>query len=364
MPAIQRGQAYRIGPNRWGLRYYDQDGNRRRKSPFPSKSAALAHYRDGIEPELRGEPALAPELTLSEFVDTYLVRHAPAVRPRTMDALRWRLGVATKQYGDVPLRDLERMSGELATWQTTLTGCSRFAIMVALRQALGAATRWGYMAHNPAVLAGRNPQPSPRPVRAFTAAELAAIADELSAMYRPLPLFAAATGLRPEEWAALGRTEVDRGARVLTVARTLSGGQIVDLGKTSGSLRRCLCRAGRSTRWTACRRGWTPRLLFPAKGGGLMNLDNFRRREWGPAIEAAGVRRPARIYDMRSTFISNALAAGVSIFEIARIAGTSVRMIEKHYGALLDGAGAGIAGRLDAFDAERERLADRARADS
>ena len=33
--------------------------------------------------------------------------------------------------------------------------------------------------------------------------------------------------------------------------------------------------------------------------------------------------------------------------------GTSVRMIERHYGALLDGAGAGIAERLDAYDAER-----------
>jgi hypothetical protein len=29
--------------------------------------------------------------------------------------------------------------------------------------------------------------------------------------------------------------------------------------------------------------------------------------------------------------------------------GTSVRMIERHYGALLDGAGADIARRLDAF---------------
>ena len=50
MPATQRGQAYRLGPNRWGLRYYDADGKRRRKSPFPSKRAALAHYRDVIEP--------------------------------------------------------------------------------------------------------------------------------------------------------------------------------------------------------------------------------------------------------------------------------------------------------------------------
>ena len=62
---------------------------------------------------------------------------------------------------------------------------------------------------------------------------------------------------------------------------------------------------------------------------------------------------------MRATFISNALAAGVSIFELARIAGTSVRMIEKHYGALLDGAGAGIASRLDAFDAEQEQATQR-----
>jgi hypothetical protein len=31
-------------------------------------------------------------------------------------------------------------------------------------------------------------------------------------------------------------------------------------------------------------------------------------------------------------------------------------MIERHYGALLDGAGGGIATRLDAFEAEQERV--------
>ena len=35
--------------------------------------------------------------------------------------------------------------------------------------------------------------------------------------------------------------------------------------------------------------------------------------------------------------------------------GTSVRMIERHYGALLDGAHNGIANRLDAFEAEMEQ---------
>ena len=80
-----------------------------------------------------------------------------------------------------------------------------------------------------------------------------------------------------------------------------------------------------------------------------------RRREWDPAIEAAAIARPARIYDLRSTFASNALAAGVTVFELAKIMGSSVRMIERHYGALLDGAGARISGRLDAFEAQLEQ---------
>ena len=99
-------------------------------------------------------------------------------------------------------------------------------------------------------------------------------------------------------------------------------------------------------------------LLFPAPDGGLLNLDNFRRREWAPAVEASGVATPARIYDLRSTFASNALAAGVTVFELARVMGTSVRMIERHYGTLLDGAHAGIAGRLDALEAELEQAND------
>ena len=49
------------------------------------------------------------------------------------------------------------------------------------------------------------------------------------------------------------------------------------------------------------------------------------------------------------------------MFELARIMGTSITMIERHYGALLDGAGAGIAGRLDALDAEREWAAQEER---
>jgi hypothetical protein len=75
----------------------------------------------------------------------------------------------------------------------------------------------------------------------------------------------------------------------------------------------------------------------------------------GPAVESAAIAKPARIYDLRSTFASNALAAGVTPFELARIMGTSVRMIERHYGRLIAGAREGIAAPLAAIEAELEQ---------
>ncbi|HVD26805.1 MAG TPA: hypothetical protein VNB86_12530 [Gaiellaceae bacterium] len=91
--------------------------------------------------------------------------------------------------------------------------------------------------------------------------------------------------------------------------------------------------------------------------GGPLNLNNFRRRMWGPAVEAAGITKPARIYDLRSTFASNVLAAGVTVFEL-KVMGTSVATIERHYGTLIGGAHAGIAGRLDALEAEMAAVED------
>jgi integrase len=97
-------------------------------------------------------------------------------------------------------------------------------------------------------------------------------------------------------------------------------------------------------------------LLFAGLRGGHLNLHNWRRDAWKPALTAAGLeyRKP---YALRHTFISECIAAGIATFEIARMAGTSVLQIEKTYGHLLPDAIERGRGALDAFDrsvAERE----------
>jgi integrase len=241
---------------------------------------------------LRGEPAALPELTLTELIDLYLQRHSATVRAKTIITLRERLRYATDAFGTIPLTELQRMSGEVASWRSQLPERSRHGITAALRQTLAAAIRWGYITQNPAVLAGRNPQPAPRGVRIYTRTELDAITAELHPAYAPIPVFAAATGLRPEEWQALERRDIDRRCRLLTVRRTLTDGQVVELGKTGRSLRQVpLSRRALQALDAIPTRLDTP-LVFPAPHGGPIQLDNWRRRVWAPAIEASGIPRP------------------------------------------------------------------------
>ena len=249
MPATQRGQYYKLARVAAGACATTTRTARasacRRSRRSPRRST---YFRDVIEPELRGDAVPLPELTLAEFVADLLgAPRAPASRPRTISTLRDGSRYAMRgAFGDVPLRDLERMSGELAGWQATLPAALPLRDHTGASADAEAAVRWGHMSRNPAKLAGRNPQPSPRPVRAYTAAELDAIAAELSTR---LP---AAAGVRRRHRAAAGGVAGARAARrrpqragSLTVRRTVSSGEVVELGKTDAAAARCRSRAAR-----------------------------------------------------------------------------------------------------------------------
>lgn len=78
-------------------------------------------------------------------------------------------------------------------------------------------------------------------------------------------------------------------------------------------------------------------------------MHRWRREEWYPALDAAGAPKLVP-YAMRHTFASFAIAAGVSLFYLARLMGSSVDMIDKTYGHLLPDSEEYLRGLLDSFD--------------
>jgi integrase len=146
-------------------------------------------------------------------------------------------------------------------------------------------------------------------------------------------LFAAATGLRPGEWIALEHRDVDPHAHVVYVRRAYRNGRI-KVPKSEASIRAVPLQ---SIALAALERlpanGRSP-LVFPSANGGYFDLHNFRNRYWKPAQLAAGITPLRRIYDLRHTFATFALRAGISTFELSRYMGTSMGMIDRHYGHL------------------------------
>jgi hypothetical protein len=102
---------------------------------------------------------------------------------------------------------------------------------------------------------------------------------------------------------------------------------------------------GAGPSWSASRRRLKPEVA--AEDPPVPDMP--RRAHAGSRPRGRDRSEPLRPLD---TIASNGLAAGVTVFELARVMGTSVRMIERHYGTLIGGAHAGIAGRLDALEAE------------
>jgi integrase len=79
---------------------------------------------------------------------------------------------------------------------------------------------------------------------------------------------------------------------------------------------------------------WDTPLLFPGARGGYLNLNEWRRDEWTPAVKGAGLEHRFP-YALRHTSASFAIAAGVPLFELSRFMGTSVEQIGRTYGHLL-----------------------------
>jgi integrase len=94
-------------------------------------------------------------------------------------------------------------------------------------------------------------------------------------------------------------------------------------------------------------------ILFPNARGGRVDFRVFGRRHWKPAQTAAGIEPLRGLYDLRHTYATFALRAGVSVFAVSRFMGSSIAMIDYHYGHLARDSREHAVSLLDALALER-----------
>jgi integrase len=329
-------------PTGWAIRYRDGRGVRRQRGGFRTKAEAKQVLDDELRKARLG-PLYRPEATLCELVDVFMEQYEAA--PSSRERLRLQLAKATVWFGEEPIGSLDALA--VARWRASLPVTTRHGAHRALRQVLAAAVRWRWMERNVAVEV-KNPL---HPRTEFTPfeswEEVDALARELGP-FGPLVIFCVGTGVRPEEAFGASWADIDLQGGVFTVRRAFAKGRLKGYPKTERSRRRVPLRSK-----VVAALEELPRhegILFPASEGGRIAINNFRSREWAPALKAAGIEH-RRIYDMRHTFATWCLAAGMGIFTLARRMGTSVKMIDATYGHLAQDAEDQDRDLLDAYDA-------------
>jgi hypothetical protein len=94
-------------------------------------------------------------------------------------------------------------------------------------------------------------------------------------------------------------------------------------------------------------------MLFPNSRGRHIDFRSFGRRHWKTAQIAAGIEPVRHLYDLRHTYATFALRAGVSVFAVSRFMGSSIAMIDRHYGHLARNSREHAVSLLDALAIER-----------
>lgn len=298
------GSVYKDGTT-YRVRWTSKTGKRRSKSGFPTKREASLYLSDRIR-EVRlgveGE-GFTFEDVASEMLDSHTASESQVSKLRSMVSNH-------VTFGALPVRNVS--PAILMRWQAQLpTEHVRYTATAAVKQILTYAERMQYIEQSPARHV-KNPQPKSPDITPFGSWEELARLDDLLG---GLVTVAVGTGMRPQEWSKLRWEHVDLAGRAIVLPASVA---------KTGEARRIPLR--RRVVEVLAGMQQSTGLVF-----GIEDLRSWRRYTWTPALVACELeyRRP---YEMRHTYATWALRAGVSTFLVARRMGTSVAMIDKTYG--------------------------------
>ncbi len=363
------GSIDRLPSGRWRARYRDGVG-RAHTRIFKTKADASA-FLATIETDLLRGDWNDPRLTgvpLREWSDQWFETTAH-LKPKTRVEYESNLrNHVLPFFGNQPIGAIDSLSVRQFVSALRADGLEHGTVKKAkavLSMVLGAAAEAGAIKANPCanVKIGRAAR---REMAFLNADEVEALATAIIEPYGTLVRFAAYTGLRAGEIAALRVGRLDMLRRRVEVAESLSivPGQGLVFGSTKNYQRRTVplpaFLADELAEYLA-RRGGPGRdaLVFTALQGAPLRQHHFYWRYFKPAVQRAGLEVQPRFHDLRHTCVALLVAEGAHQLTIMRRLGhSSIQVTLDTYGHLFPELEEDVTQRLDAVGrAARERRA-------
>ena len=271
-------------------------------------------------------------------------------------------------FGSTPVSAIDTTAVKRFTASMFAAGKSYQTVKNALnvlRGVLATAVESRLITQNPAVgvrlpkATARQARHDRRAERVFlTAAQVHDLADAMPDPFGTLVIFAAYTGLRAGEIAALRVDDLDLETSKATVRRSVAEvhGQLIEGSTKTGEARtvtlpRFLVRDLRQHLAATGRRGSD--FLFTSPEGGQLRQSNFYRRTFKPSVKSTeGVPDGLRFHDLRHTCAALLIAQGAHPKAIQeRLGHSSIEVTMDTYGHLYESADEALADALEGVHA-------------
>jgi len=332
---------------------------------LPSETVAKAAIINMLADRSRGEyiDPRGGKILLSDWLDVWWPSYAPTLKPSALDSAE---GILRRYirgpFGEKALEDITPLA--VQQWTTAMSDGSLPGLKRplapktvsnahgVLHKVLSSAVKQRLIRHNPAERTGL-PEKVPYEARFLTEPEAERLLAALPEHWRPLIRLFLSTGLRWSEAVGLKVKRIDVLAGQLQVIETMQErvgtGELVWVSPKSRRSRRTVTYPKSTAEvlipLTGSRDG--DALVFTTPGGEPVRYRIFRKREWLPAVKAAGLGR-VRIHDLRHTHAAWLISAGVPLTAIQRRLGhASIQVTSDLYGHLLPVVDEGIMRTLD-----------------
>jgi integrase len=327
-----------------------------------TQGECLAKKRKAEEDAKAGRLTGAKPMTVGQYLDHWCDNVArPSVHETTWASYERCVRLHLKpRLGGVKLAQLRPVHVEQFFADLMREGCSAGnakKVSEVFSSALEHAVRAGLLPVSPAAPVAK-PKPAETEICPFTPEEIRRI-QEAATGHRLAALFALAigTGAREGELLGLGRGHIDLDGRTISIRRTLaavSGGFILKEPKSKRGIRVvelprfCVDAMREHLKRLLAEGHVSAATVFCTTTGYFISRSSFIYQVYAPILLRAGV--PYRkFHTFRHTHVSQLLAQGESVVDVARRVGDRPEVILRTYAHFLTGNAERLTSRLDSL---------------